>query len=76
VDRSFAIFLSHPLALALLSPLIALVGDRAGAPWTTIVVFPATVALTLLIVEVMRRLPCSKVLTGRPPLRAAAAKVA
>jgi peptidoglycan/LPS O-acetylase OafA/YrhL len=72
VDRSFAIFLSHPLALALLSPLIALVGDGPGAPWTTIVVFPATVALTFLLVEVMRRLPFSKVLTGRPPLRAAA----
>ncbi|MEW2507548.1 acyltransferase [Amycolatopsis sp. NPDC047767] len=76
VDRSFAIFLTHPLALALLSPLIAFVGDGVGAPWTTVVVYPATVALTLLIVELLRRLPWSKALTGRPPLgvkRAAAA---
>ncbi|HWD06693.1 MAG TPA: acyltransferase [Amycolatopsis sp.] len=68
VDRSFAIFLAHPLALALLAPLIAYVGDGAGAPWTTVVVFPATLVLTLLIVEVLRRLPWSKALTGRAPL--------
>ncbi|MGW4487048.1 acyltransferase [Amycolatopsis sp. NPDC004368] len=73
VDRSFAIFLTHPLALALLSPLIAFVGDAAGAPWTTIVVYPATVALTLVLVEVLRRLPWSRALTGRPPIARALA---
>ncbi|MDT8915352.1 acyltransferase [Amycolatopsis sp. PS_44_ISF1] len=72
VDRSFAIFLAHPIALALLGPLIALVGDGPGAPWTTIVVYPATVALTFVIVEILRRLPVSRMLTGRPPLRPAA----
>ncbi|QRP48987.1 acyltransferase [Amycolatopsis sp. FDAARGOS 1241] len=79
VDRSFAIFLAHPIALALLAPLIAFVGDGAGAPWTTVAVFPATLALTFLIVEVLRRLPWSRALTGRPPLelkRVAAAAAA
>ncbi|WP_326836694.1 acyltransferase [Amycolatopsis rhabdoformis] len=76
VDRSFAIFLTHPLALALLGPLIAYVGDGAGAPWTTVVVYPATVALTLVFVEVLRRLPWSRALTGRPQLTRVAATAA
>lgn len=72
VDRSFAVFLCHPLALALLGPLIEFVGNRYGSPWTTIVVYPATVLLTFAIVLVLRRLPWSKALTGRAPVRAPA----
>ncbi|MBB4683022.1 acyltransferase [Amycolatopsis jiangsuensis] len=72
VDRSFAVFLSHPLALALLAPLISFVGDRYGAPWTTFVIYPLTVALTFAIVTVLRRVPWSKALTGRARVRASA----
>ncbi|WP_406633925.1 acyltransferase [Amycolatopsis sp. WGS_07] len=72
VNRSFAVFLTHPIAIALLDPLFVFVGDRYGAPWTTLVAYPATVALTFAIVEVLRRLPWSKALTGRArvPVRA------
>jgi len=72
VDRSFAIFLCHPIAIALLDPLITFVGDRYGAPWTTLAVYPATILLTFGIAEVLRRLPWSKALTGRDPVRAGA----
>ncbi|WP_033294364.1 acyltransferase [Amycolatopsis jejuensis] len=72
VDRSFAVFLTHPIAIALLDPLIEFIGDRYGAPWTTLVVYPATIALTFAIVALLRRLPWSKALTGRAPVRALA----
>ncbi|GAA3580391.1 acyltransferase [Amycolatopsis ultiminotia] len=72
VERSFAVFLSHPIALALLAPLISFIGDRYGAPWTTLALYPSVVALTFVIVVVLRRLPWSKALTGRPPVWAAA----
>ncbi|GAA4548294.1 acyltransferase [Amycolatopsis samaneae] len=70
-NRSFSIFLVHPLALALLGPAIGPVADRVGAPWTTIVIYLATLALTFLFVEILRRLPISKALTGRPRVRRA-----
>jgi peptidoglycan/LPS O-acetylase OafA/YrhL len=67
-NRSFSIFLVHPLALALLAPAIPLVADWVGAPWTTLVIYAATITLTILIVEVLRRTPMSRALTGRPRL--------
>ncbi|MEC3980570.1 acyltransferase [Amycolatopsis sp. H20-H5] len=70
-NRSFSIFLVHPLALALLGPAIGPVADRLGAPWTSLVIYLATITGTVLIVELLRRLPCSRALTGRPRLRPA-----
>ncbi|MFD9893065.1 acyltransferase [Amycolatopsis sp. NPDC059027] len=70
-NRSFSIFLVHPLALALLGPAIGPVADWSGAPWTTVVIYLATLALTLVFVEILRRLPVSKALTGRPRVRRA-----
>ncbi len=68
-NRSFSIFLVHPLALALLAPVIPRVAAHFGAPWLTVVIYLGTIALTVVIVEVLRRLPGSKALTGRPRLR-------
>src|SRR5207248_4209556 len=67
-NRSFSIFLVHPLALALLAPAIGPVADRLGSPWTTLVIYVATIVLTVLFVEILRRTPMSRALTGRPRL--------
>ncbi len=72
-NRSFSIFLVHPLALALLGPVIPVVAERFGAPWLSVLIYLATIALTVVIVEVLRRLPGSRALTGRPRLRLAKA---
>ena len=71
-NRSFSIFLVHPLALALLGPAIPHVAERFGAPWLSVIIYLATIVLTVLIVEVLRRLPGSRALTGRPRLKVAA----
>ena len=68
-NRSFSIFLVHPLALGLLAPVIPWVAARVGAPWLTLVIYVGTVVLTVVIVEILRRLPLSRALTGRPRLR-------
>ncbi len=74
-NRSFPVFLVHVLVLFLLlrpetdgSPTIV---HALGQPWGTLVVYLLTVALSLGLVEVLRRLPGSVYLTGRPrlPLR-------
>ena len=72
-NRSFGVFLVHPLALALLGPVIPVVAEHFGAPWLSVVIYLATIALTILIVEALRRLPGSRALTGRPRLRPAKA---
>ncbi|MEV7098875.1 acyltransferase [Amycolatopsis sp. NPDC051045] len=72
-NRSFSIFLVHPLALALLGPVIPVVAEHFGAPWLSVVIYLGTIVLTVLIVEVLRRLPGSRALTGRPRLRRAKA---
>jgi peptidoglycan/LPS O-acetylase OafA/YrhL len=72
-NRSFSIFLVHPLALALLGPAIPHVAERFGAPWLSVIIYLATIVLTVLIVEVLRRLPGSRALTGRPRLTPAKA---
>jgi peptidoglycan/LPS O-acetylase OafA/YrhL len=74
-NRSFGIFLVHPFALALLGPVIPVVAEHFGAPWLSVLLYVATIASTIVIVEVLRRLPGSRALTGRPrlPLAKAAA---
>ncbi|AVL99432.1 acyltransferase [Gordonia iterans] len=74
-NRSFPVFLVHVLVLFLLlrpetdgAPTIV---HALGQPWGTLVVYLLTIALSLGLVEVLRRLPGSVYLTGRPrlPLR-------
>ncbi|MDQ4115842.1 MAG: acyltransferase, partial [Actinomycetota bacterium] len=69
-DRSFAIFLAHPLVLAALLPPSGPLIERVGPVAGLLGLYLATVAGTVAIAEVLRRLPGSTGLTGRPPLRA------
>ena len=65
-DRSFGIFLAHPLVLiALVIPARALAGVIGVVPATALL-YLATVIGTVVLADVLRRLPASKVLTGRP----------
>lgn len=67
-DRSFGIFLAHPLVIALL--LLAddgWLGEHLATPWPlTVVVYLLTIAGTVALVEVARRSILSLPLTGRP----------
>lgn len=67
-DRSFGIFLSHPLVIWLLlygdSPLEQLVPK----PWLTLVTYVLVVVLSVAITELFRWTPLSVPLTGRPSL--------
>lgn len=75
-NRSFPVFLVHVMVLSLL---LAPTTDDGGhriveaipQPLATLTVYLLTVGLSLLVVEVLRRLPGSLYLTGRPrlPLR-------
>ncbi|MGJ0118224.1 acyltransferase [Williamsia sp. MIQD14] len=71
-NRSFAIFLAHVLVLQLLIlPRIDVHSkgwfeQHLGVPWATIVVYLLTVAITLVVAEVLRRAPLALYLTGRP----------
>jgi peptidoglycan/LPS O-acetylase OafA/YrhL len=75
-DRSFGIFLSHPLVIWLLlygsSPLEALVPK----PWLTLVTYLLVVVLAVAVTEAFRWTPLSVPLTGRPSLAARAARQA
>ncbi|MFW0786464.1 acyltransferase [Gordonia sp. CPCC 206044] len=71
-NRSFGVFLSHVLVLYfILKPRS---GDQPwilatlGQPWGTLVTYVATIGGALLLVEILRRLPGSIYLTGRPRL--------
>lgn len=76
-NRSFGVFLVHVLVLQLLVEYNAVDLDKQGwlqqhlGGWTTPVVYLLTLGLTLLVVEALRRLPGSYLLTGRSriPLR-------
>ncbi|MDQ1570918.1 MAG: hypothetical protein QOF79_1592 [Actinomycetota bacterium] len=66
-DRSFGIFLSHPLAIWFL----LWVGDdfferTIPTPWLTLVIYLLVIASAIAITEVARRTPLSLPLTGRP----------
>ena len=69
-DRSFGIFLSHPLVLA------ALLGgptDRlrtaVGQPWASLLIYLTTVVGAIVLTELLRRSPISLATTGRRRLR-------
>ncbi|MFJ4654738.1 acyltransferase [Nocardia sp. NPDC088792] len=65
-DRSFGIFLVHPLFIEILVPQLPASWPQ---PWKTILLYLAVVALALATTEVLRRIPGSLWLTGRPMLR-------
>ncbi|MGV9826742.1 acyltransferase [Gordonia sp. NPDC003429] len=62
-DRSFGIYLAHPLALSALYPAINIT-SWPGFP-RVLLAYTATVALTVFVVEVLRRSPISLITTGR-----------
>lgn len=68
-DRSFGVFLVHPAILGYVLDL----GWVRGLPAVpqTLVAYLGTVVGSLLVVEVFRRCPFSKPLTGRAPIRRA-----
>jgi surface polysaccharide O-acyltransferase-like enzyme len=85
-DRSFGIFLVHPLVIwALLEVADGAVAKAIPAPWLTIVVYVVVVVVSFLFADVVRRTPLSLPLAGRPwrdrrpprpaPAEAAPAKV-
>lgn len=69
-NRSFPVFLVHVLVLTLImypqSGGTSWVRDVIPQPWATLVVYLATLAGSLLLVEILRRLPGALYLTGRP----------
>lgn len=71
-NRSFPVFLVHVMVLFfLLLPKtdgVPTLISALGQPWATITVYFLTVAGSLAVVEVLRRLPGSVYLTGRPRL--------
>lgn len=70
-DRSFGVFLVHPMLLWawMLGP-AGWLSTRMPALWSTIFTFAAIVAGSLLMVEFLRRSPLSLVLTGKRRARA------
>ena len=62
-DRSFGIYLAHPLALSALLPTIA-PASWPGFP-RVLFAYAMTVAGTIFVVEVLRRSPISLITTGR-----------
>jgi peptidoglycan/LPS O-acetylase OafA/YrhL len=66
-DRSFGIFLAHPLVLwFLLWVGNGWLSHEIPRPWLTLVMYVAVVAGSIAVVEVARRSPLSLALTGRP----------
>jgi surface polysaccharide O-acyltransferase-like enzyme len=67
-DRSFGIFLVHPLVLA---GLLAVAGgwvDAVGSGPTLTALYLGTVVGSVVLADLMRRVPASAALTGRPRL--------
>jgi surface polysaccharide O-acyltransferase-like enzyme len=64
-DRSFAVFLMHPIVLELLIPLYPRLHDAVGAAGATVLLFVAVLAVTLAVVGAVRHAPGSIYLTGR-----------
>ncbi|ATL65684.1 acyltransferase [Nocardia terpenica] len=68
-DRSFGVFLIHPLMLQLLAPVIPWLHRVFGVGWGTVLLYLCVLALAVAGAEVVRRLPVSLWLVGRPMLR-------
>ncbi len=65
-DRSFGIFLVHPMILWILLWVgDGWVPDHLGGPWQTIVAYLVVIALSYLIADLARRSPLSLPLAGR-----------
>ncbi|HET6504895.1 MAG TPA: acyltransferase [Amycolatopsis sp.] len=70
-DRSFGIFLVHPLVLAfLIGDPARWLGTTVGQPWASLVIYLATVVGAVGLTELLRRSPVSLSTTGRPGIRA------
>lgn len=66
-DRSFGIFLSHPLVIwIILTASGSWLVDGVAKPWLTLVAYIMVLVGAVLITEVARRTPASLILTGRP----------
>ena len=65
-DRSFGIFLAHPLVLAGLLEVSGGWGAALGSGGTLAALYLGTVVGSVLVADVLRRLPVSAALTGRP----------
>jgi peptidoglycan/LPS O-acetylase OafA/YrhL len=69
-DRSFGIFLSHPLFIwFILWVGGGWVADTIAKPWLTLVVYVAVVIGAVLLTDLLRRTPLSLAFTGRPRSR-------
>ncbi|MDT7601391.1 MAG: hypothetical protein QOK26_3468 [Pseudonocardiales bacterium] len=69
-DRSFGVFLMHPVILWLLTAAgPASPAARVPAPWNTIAVYLVAVVGALAFVEVVRRTPLSLPMTGKRRVR-------
>lgn len=68
-DRSFAVFLVHPIVLELFVPTYPKLYHEIGAVWACVVIFLGVLVVTLLICDLIRRAPGSIWLTGRPRLQ-------
>jgi peptidoglycan/LPS O-acetylase OafA/YrhL len=68
-DRSFGIFLAHPLVLAGLLSIAGGWVDAVGSGLTLAALYLGTVLGSVLLADVLRRVPASAALTGRPRLR-------
>jgi peptidoglycan/LPS O-acetylase OafA/YrhL len=67
-DRSFGVFLVHPLCLQVLAPVIPDLQTGLGLLWGTVVLYLCVLAMAIAATEVLRRIPGSLWLTGRPVL--------
>jgi len=69
-DRSFGVFLVHPMLLLawMLSP-AGWLSTRIPALWSTIFAIVAVTSGSMLVVELIRRSPLSLMLTGKPRSR-------
>lgn len=68
-DRSFGVFLVHPLGLQILAPVIPYLQQDLGLLWGTVVLYVCVLTMAIAATEVLRRVPGSLWLTGRPMLR-------
>jgi peptidoglycan/LPS O-acetylase OafA/YrhL len=65
-ERSFGVFLIHPMVLwALTHGPSEWLSGQVPALWVTIIVLAATIAVSLLVIEMLRHSPLSLVLTGK-----------
>ncbi len=67
-DRSLAVFLLHPLVLQLLAPVTPRLTSAFGPVWGIVTLYALVLAGSLAGAEVLRRIPGSRSLTGRPML--------